>query len=145
MAILRRLLVVVLEWSSLALGVFVAAKWKLLSYDDNLSTLAMVAVTLGALNSFVRPLVLGVLLIVSLPALVLTLGLAYYVVVLLTNGVIIWLATQWVDGFRVLGDHWILAPLCISIVSWLLTSSLGIEQVKPFRRPQPPKDDAIDV
>lgn len=145
MAILRRLLVVALEWSSLALGVFVAAKWKLLSYDDNLSTLAMVAVTLGVLNSFVRPLVLGVLLIVSLPALLLTLGLAYYVVVLLTNGVIIWLATQWVDGFRVLGSHWVLAPLCISVVSWLLTSSLGIEQVKPFRRPQPPKDDAIDV
>ena len=145
MAILRRLLVVVLEWSSRALGVYVASRWQLLDYRNDLSTLALVAMTLGILNSFVRPLVLGVLLIVSLPALVLTLGLAYYIVVLLTNGVIIWLATLWVDGFRVSGDHWILAPLCISIVSWLLTSSLGIEQVKPFRRPQPPKDDAIDV
>jgi hypothetical protein len=42
--------------------------------------------------------------------------------------------------------HWALATLCISIVSWLLTSALGIEQVKPWRRP-PRKgpDDAIDV
>ena len=145
MDILRRLLVVALEWASLALGVYVAARWGLLSYNSDLSTLALVAMTLGILNSFVRPLVLGVLLIVSLPALLLTLGLAYYLVVLLTNGVIIWLATQWVDGFRVLGAHWILAPFCVSVISWLLTSSLGIEQVRPFRKPQPPKDDAIDI
>lgn len=145
MDILRRLLVVTLEWASLALGVFVAAKWKLLSYDDNLGTLALVAMTLGVLNSFVRPLVLGVLLIVSLPALLLTLGLAYYLVVLLTNGVIILLATELLDGFRVLGGHWILAPLCVSVVSWLFTSSVGIEQVRPFRRPQAPKDDTIDI
>lgn len=145
MDILRRLLIVALEWASLALGVFVAAKWKLLDYGNDLGVLALVAMTLGVLNSFVRPLVLGVLLIVSLPALLMTLGLAYYLVVLLTNGVIIWLATQLLDGFHVQGGHWILAPLCVSAVSWLFTASVGIEQVKPFRRPRPPKDDTIDV
>lgn len=144
MDILRRLLVVTLEWASLALGVFVAAKWKLLHYDS-LETLAWVAVTLGILNSFVRPLVLGVLLVVSLPALILTFGLGYYVVVLVTNGVIILLATELLSGFRVLDGHWILAPFCVSVVSWLFASSVGIEQVKPFRRPPAPKDDAIDV
>jgi uncharacterized membrane protein YvlD (DUF360 family) len=101
--------------------------------------------TLGILNSYVRPLVLGVVLIVSLPALLLTLGLAYYLVVLVTNGLIILLAEKLLDGFRILDGHWILAPLCISLVSWLFTSAIGIEQVKPFRRPQPPKDDSIDI
>jgi hypothetical protein len=31
------------------------------------------------------------------------------------------------------------------LVSWLFTSAIGIEQVKPFRRPPPPKDDSIDI
>ena len=145
MDILRKLLIVTLEWASLALGVFVASKWKLLTYNNDLATLALIAMTLGILNSYVRPLVLGVVLMVSLPALLLTLGLAYYLVVLITNGVIILLAEKLLDGFRILDGHWILAPLCISVVSWLFTSAVGIEQVKPFRRPQPPKDDSIDI
>jgi putative membrane protein len=145
MDILRKLLIVTLEWASLALGVFVASQWKLLTYNNDLTTLALIAMTLGILNSYVRPLVLGVVLIVSLPALLLTLGLAYYLVVLVTNGLIILLAEKLLDGFKILDGHWILAPLCISLVSWLFTSAVGIEQVKPFRRPQPPKDDSIDI
>lgn len=144
MDILRRLLIVSLEWASLALGVLVAAKWKLLDYGNDLGVLAAVAVTLGLLNSFVRPLVLGVLLIVSLPAMLLTLGLAYYLVLLLANGVVIWLATSLLDGFTVTNHQWFLAALCVSVVSWLFTSAVGIEQVKPFRRP-PPKDETIDI
>ncbi len=69
MDILRKLGIVTLEWASLALGVFVASKWKLLTYNNDLATLALIAMTLGILNSYVRPLVLGVVLIVSLPAL----------------------------------------------------------------------------
>jgi uncharacterized membrane protein YvlD (DUF360 family) len=145
MDILRKLGIVTLEWASLALGVFVASRWKLLTYNNDLTTLALIAMTLGILNSYVRPLVLGVVLIVSLPALLLTLGLAYYLVVLVTNGLIILLAENLLDGFQILNGHWILAPLCISLVSWLFTSAIGIEQVKPFRRPQPPKDDSIDI
>lgn len=140
---LRRLLVVLLEWASLALGVFVASKWGFLAYDD-LAALAVVVLTLGVLNSFVRPLVLGVFLIVSLPVLILTLGLAYYLVVLLANGTVLFLADQLLASFTV--RNWGLATLCISLVSWLLTSTLGIEQVKPWRRPaKPGSDDAIDV
>ena len=145
MDILRKLGIVTLEWASVALGVFVAFKWKLLTYNNDLATLALIAMTLGILNSYVRPLVLGVVLIVSLPALLLTLGLAYYLVVLVTNGLIILLAEKLLDGFKILDGHWILAPLCISLVSWLFTSAIGIEQVKPFRRPPPPKDDSIDI
>jgi uncharacterized membrane protein YvlD (DUF360 family) len=140
---LRRLLVIVLEWASLALGVFVAARWGLLTYDDPVALLAVV-LTMGVLNSFVRPLVLGVFLIVSLPVLILTLGLAYYLVVFLANGTVLYLADQLLSSFQV--SRWALATLCISLVSWLLTSALGIEQVKPWRRPaKQGADDAIDI
>jgi uncharacterized membrane protein YvlD (DUF360 family) len=141
---LRRLLIVLLEWASLALGVFVAAKWGLLTYKD-LPTFAAVVLTLGVLNSFVRPLVLGVLLIVSLPILILTLGFGYYLVILAANGTVLFLADTLLGADFTVRD-WLLAPLTISLVSWLLTASLGIEQVKPWRRPSAsPKDDAIDV
>lgn len=145
MDILRRLLVVLLEWVSLGLGVFVASKWDLLSYKD-LPTFAAIVLTLGILNSFVRPLVLGVLLIVSLPILILTLGLAYYLVLLAANGTILFLADTLL-GQDFMVKSWILAPLTLSLVSWLLTSALGIEQVKPWKRPPngPKKSDAIDV
>lgn len=144
MDILRRLLVVLLEWVSLGLGVFVASKWNLLSFTD-LSTFAAVVLTLGILNSFVRPLVLGVLLIISLPVLILTLGAAYYLVLLAANGTILFLADTLLNDFTV--KSWVLAPLTLSLVSWLLTSALGIEQVKPWKRPPngPKKSDAIDV
>jgi len=140
---LRRLLVIALEWASLALGVFVASKWGLLTYDDP-AALAALVLTLGVLNSFVRPMVLGVFLIVSIPVLILTLGLAYYLVVFLANGTVLFLADQLLGSFTV--NRWALATLCISLVSWLLTSTLGIEQVKPWRRPRGKgPDDAIDV
>lgn len=140
---LRRLLVIILEWASLALGVFVAQRWNLIVYDD-LASLAAVVLTMGVLNSFVRPMVLGVFLIVSIPFLILTLGLAYYLVVFLANGTVLFLADQLLSSFEV--KKWALATLCISMVSWLLTSSLGIEQVKPWRRPgKESKDDTIDV
>jgi len=142
---LRRLLIVLLEWASLALGVFVASKWGLLSYKD-LPTFAAIVLTLGILNSFVRPFVLGVLLIVSLPLLILTLGTAYYLVILAANGTVLFLADQ-ILGQDFTVSSWVLAPLTISLISWLLTSALGIEQVKPWRRPpdKRPGDDAIDV
>lgn len=141
---LRRLLIVLLEWASLALGVFVASKWGLLTYKD-LPTFAAIVLTLGILNSFVRPLVLGVLLIVSLPILILTLGFAYYLVILAANGAVLFLADS-LFGADFTVRSWVLAPLTISVVSWLLTSSLGIEQVKPWKRPPAGrKDDAIDI
>ncbi len=145
MDILRRLFVVLLEWVSLGLGVFVASKWGLLSFKD-LPTFAAIVLTLGILNSFVRPLVLGVLLIVSLPVLILTLGLAYYLVLLAANGTILFLADTLL-GQDFMIKSWVLAPLTISLVSWLLTSALGIEQVKPWKRPTrgPKDDDTIDV
>lgn len=141
---LRRLLIVLLEWASLALGVFVASKWGLLTFKD-LPTFAAVVLTLGILNSFVRPLVLGVLLIVSLPILILSLGFAYYLVILAANGTILFLADT-ILGADFTVSSWVWAPLTISVVSWLLTSALGIEQVKPWKRPPASrKDDAIDV
>jgi uncharacterized membrane protein YvlD (DUF360 family) len=74
MEVARRLGVLVLEWASLALGVYVAGHFGYLTYKD-VGTLAVVAIVLGLFNSFLRPFLLAIFMIVSIPILILTLGL----------------------------------------------------------------------
>ena len=75
--------------------------------------LAIMAVVLGLVNAIVRP----ILLILTLPLTVITLGLFYFVV----NGLAFNLAAALVPGFHV-ASLWsgILAAIVVSIVSWLI-------------------------
>jgi len=150
MEVARRLGVLVLEWASLALGVFLAKYFGFLSYGDPV-TLAVVAVVLGLFNSFLRPFLLAVFMIVSIPILILTLGLGDYLVLFVTNGAILALTDSLINpGFDV--RNWAMATLTISITSWVISSSVGIDQLKPLRRAneakanaQKAKEDAIDI
>ena len=150
MEVVRRLGVLTLEWASLALGVFLAKYFGFLSYGDPV-TLAVVAVVLGLFNSFLRPFLLAVFMIVSIPILILTLGLGAYLVLFVTNGAILALTDSLINpGFDV--RNWAMATLTISITSWVISSSVGIDQLKPLRRAneakanaQKAKDDAIDI
>ena len=149
MQVLRRLGVLVLEWFSLALGVFVAAHFGFLKYTD-WNTLIVVAMVLGIFNSFLRPFILAVFLIVSIPILIVTLGLGAYLVLFLTNGAILALTSKLIGADFIL-IHWAYATLTISICSWFFSSAVGIDQLKPLRRAQaakegkePPKD-VIDI
>ena len=75
--------------------------------------LAIMAIVLGLVNAIIRP----ILLILTLPLTVLTLGLFYFVV----NGLAFNLAAALVPGFHV-ASLWsgILAAIVVSIVSWLI-------------------------
>jgi putative membrane protein len=150
MEVARRLGVLVLEWASLALGVYVASHFGYLTYKD-VGTLAVVAIVLGLFNSFLRPFLLAVFMIVSIPILILTLGLGAYLVLFVTNGAILALTDSLINpGFDV--RNWAMATLTISITSWVISSSVGIDQLKPLRRAneakanaQKAKEDAIDI
>jgi len=149
MEVARRLGVLVLEWASLALGVFLAKYFDFLTYGDPL-TLGVVAVVLGLFNSFLRPFLLAIFMIVSIPILILTLGLGAYLVLFLTNGAILALTDSLIRDLQV--KSWAMATLTISITSWMISSSVGIDQLKPLRRAneakasaQKAKDDAIDI
>jgi len=149
MQVFRRLGVLVIEWFSLALGVFVAGHFGFLKYTD-WSTLVVVAMVLGIFNSFLRPFLLAIFLIVSIPILIVTLGLGAYLVLFFTNGAILALTDKLIGlDFEVI--HWAYATLTISICSWFFSSAVGIDQLKPLRRAQaakegkePPKD-VIDI
>lgn len=147
---IRRLGVLILEWASLAVGVAVASAFGFLSYGDRVSTLAVIAVVLGILNSFLRPVIQAVLMVVSLPLLILTLGLGAYLVLFLANGAILYLVDSLVTDLHV--KRWALATLTISLSSWFISSALGIDQFRPIRRAQEARskarekqEDVIDV
>lgn len=77
---------------------------------ENFMTAVLVAVVLGALNTFLKP----VLIIFALPAVVLTFGLF----LIFINMLIILLADKLIDGFEVRGWMW---ALLFSIVMWAVT------------------------
>ena len=80
--------------------------------------LLVAALVLGVLNAFLRPL----LLIVTIPLLLITLGLFVFVV----NGLVLWLTSSLVAGFHVSGfGSAVLGALILSCVSFLLNLFLG--------------------
>ena len=80
-------------------------------------TALVVAVVLGLLNTIIRP----ILIILTLPVNLLTLGLFTFVI----NGFTFWLAAQFVDGFSVTSFGWaILAALIYSVLTWAVNGLL---------------------
>jgi len=77
----------------------------------------LAALLLGLVNTLLRP----VLLLLTLPVTLLTLGLFIFVI----NGLMFWLAGSMIDGFVVSG-FWqgVFGSMLYSVVSWALTSLL---------------------
>ena len=75
------------------------------------------ALVLGLINAVIRP----VLVLLTLPATILTLGLFIFVI----NGLLFWLVGSFVQGFFVAG-FWagFFGAIVYSIVSWALSSLL---------------------
>ena len=88
---------------------------------DNYTTAIIVAIVLSILNLLVKP----ILVILTLPITILTLGLFLFVV----NGLIILLADNFIDGFTV-SSIWtaILFSILLSILQWLLQSFLKTDK-----------------
>ena len=107
--------------TAVALG---AASWVLPGVEVTSPTaLAVAALVLGVVNAVVKP----VLVLLTLPITVVTLGLFYLVV----NGVAFWLAAGLVPGFEVRSLLWaMLGALIVGLVSWFIagfsrTNSVG--------------------
>jgi putative membrane protein len=84
---------------------------------DSFVTALIAALVLGLINTFIRPL----LVLLTLPATVLTLGLFIFVI----NGLLFWFVGSFVQGFHVAG-FWsaILGAILYSIISWALSALL---------------------
>ena len=96
------------------LAIVLAAKLvRGIEVDDVLSAVAA-GLLLGVINAVVRP----VLLVLTLPITLVTLGLF----LLVLNGLCLWLVASVVKGFHVAG-FWpaVLGALVVSVMSWVVT------------------------
>jgi putative membrane protein len=84
---------------------------------DSFAAAVIAALALGLINTLIRPL----LILLTLPATLLTLGLFIFVI----NGLLFWWVGTFVDGFRV-GGFWsaFFGAIVYSLISWLLASLL---------------------
>ena len=97
------------------IAVFVTAHILSGVHVDGWGTALVVAVILGFINAFVRP----ILLLLTLPINILTLGLFTFVIIAFC----VILTTYVVPGFTVDGFWWALAfALVLSLVNWFLSS-----------------------
>ena len=73
------------------------------------------ALVLGLVNAVIRP----ILILLTLPVTILTLGLFIFVV----NGLLFWFVGSFIQGFQVAGFWWgVLGAIVYSLISWLLTA-----------------------
>ena len=80
-------------------------------------TALIAALVLGLINTFIRP----VLVLLTLPATLLTLGLFIFVI----NGLLFWFVGSFIEGFVVSGFWWgVFGAIAYSIVSWALSALL---------------------
>src|SRR6478752_10570885 len=82
---------------------------------DSFGTALIAALALGLINTLIRPL----LILLTLPVTVVTLGLFIFVI----NGLLFWWVGSFVDGFHVSG-FWsgFFGAIIYSIISWLLSA-----------------------
>jgi putative membrane protein len=102
-----------LHWLVTALALWVTAYILPGVHVGSWQTLAIAAVVLGLFNAVVRP----ILVVLTLPITILTLGLFY----LLINGLVFLIVARLVPGFEVATFWWaVLGALIVSVVSWFV-------------------------
>lgn len=108
----------ILRWLVNFLGLWAAATLTNgIEYNDRLAVLVWAALIFSIVNALIRPL----LVVLSLPALVLTLGLFMLVI----NAFMLYLVTVVYPSFGLTSFwHAVLAAIIIGLVNWLLADRL---------------------
>jgi putative membrane protein len=108
-----------IRWLVTTASVWVAAPLAGIHYDQA-SSLVAAALILGIINAFVRP----VILLLSLPFIILTLGVGIFIV----NALLLMGVSHIVPGFHVGSfGHAFVGAILISLVSWILSAFIRSE------------------
>jgi putative membrane protein len=114
-----------------AIGLWLASKMGLVAFSST-GTLVAAALVLGVVNAFVRP----VIILLTLPITLLTLGLFLLVI----NALMIMLVAWLIPGFLVAG-FWsaVFAAIVVSLTSWIMSGWIGPRgRVEVVTARQPP-------
>lgn len=107
-----------LRWFVTGLAIYLAAELFNLIWVGSTGALIVAALVLGIVNAIVRP----ILLILTLPITLVTLGLF----ILVVNGITLWLADALVPAFQVTGSY-ILTALVLTVIGWVLNAVIRPE------------------
>jgi putative membrane protein len=128
------MLVIITRWLVITVAILISSMFIPGIKVDSLSTAIIAAGLLGIINAFVRP----ILIILTLPLNILTLGLFSFLI----NAFLLWLVAYFVEGFAVDGfSSAFFGALVISIVNWLVNRFI-VRAQKPGK---PDKPDYIDL
>lgn len=101
-----------------AVAVFIASRFIPGIHVSDFGTALIVAIVLGLLNAFLKP----ILVFLTIPITILTLGLFYLVI----NVLMVYLAAYLVGGFSVSGFiAALLFSIVVSFVTWIIDSIVG--------------------
>jgi putative membrane protein len=104
---------VLVNWLIMTLAIIITAYMLPGVFISSFIVALLVALVIGILNTFIKP----ILLVLSLPINILTLGLFTFVI----NALLIMLASWMVPGFNVVGFWWaLLFSIILSVVLYLL-------------------------
>lgn len=104
------------RWLVSGLGLWIAAGiFSGITYEGRWQVLVVAGFLLAIINSFIRP----ILVLFTLPAVLLTLGLFMIVI----NGLTVWMVA-WLYGPLELSSFWValLAGIIIGLVNWLVSA-----------------------
>jgi len=125
-----------MHWALLVLGLFLTTKITPISYDKPMD-LVWAALVLIIFNAIIKP----ILVLISLPLLLLTLGLFLFII----NAILLYSVPEFVHGFHVPSFGWaLIGSLLLSLITSIFT---GIERRTSYeqRVVTRPKGDVIDI
>lgn len=107
-----------LRWFVNALGLWIAQRlFETISFDERLSSIIIAGLVLSLVNALIKPLIV----LLTLPAVLLSLGLFMIVI----NGIVVWLAGVFYGPLEVASfGGAVLAGLVIGLVNYALTTLL---------------------
>ena len=109
-----------LRWLACSLGLWIAADFlsNSITFDDRLKVIIIGGLVLAILNFFVKP----ILVILSLPAIVVTLG----IFMIFINGLTVYLASKLYTPLHIT-SYWsaVFAGMVIGLVNYLITAIMG--------------------
>lgn len=116
----------VIRWLLNTLGLWLAVRLFGTGYTetpDQISTFFLAGLIFSLINALLKPIVM----ILSLPALLLTLGLFMFIV----NGFLVYLALNLAPGFSMTFWHAVLTGVVISLVNYIVSNMMDVRYVRP--------------
>ena len=117
-----------LKWLLLSAALMLVSQWDTGVVVNNYTSAMIAAVVLGLLNAFVRPL----LILLTLPVTLLTMGLFLFVI----NALTFQMASYLLDGFQVTG-FWAALLGSVLYSLWGLVIDVALERIMPGRKAPP--------